>query len=878
MNKKSIAILCLTALYSILFYQQHVGINFILFTIFALIFFFFQDKKAFKDRAVLLMSLSALLSACFAFVHNSNLSMWTTIVTLFILPGVFMNRRSSIMIDLGSTLYSIVVAPAFMIIDTVESSKNNKGKGNSFLRMLKYIVPLVFVISFFFIYRAMNPLFENLTRDIADFVSIGWMFFTLGGLILVYAFYKQRRSKKLDDWEKNWKLQLVKEDEKEPKWNEGVAFTLLFVVLNIMLLLVNAMDVNYLYLGAGMPEGISHKQFVHKGVGMLILSIVLGITILLYFFRGFLNFSNYKNGFKVLAILWVAQNAFMVFSTGIRNTMYVDAALLTYKRIGVFFWLFFALLGLVTLFIKLYKNKSVWYLARYNFTILYIVLLASSAFDWDMIISNFNIGRAKQMTEISSLDKNYLLSISEGNIKDLFDIKELEGFEIDSVYSYQGFGTYHISNSNGLDHKVYRFLADEEKGDWRSFSLRRESVKEDIAALDESGKLTKMDLQSAYIKGVVPLAKLKNLRELNLNTNNYNLVTQIAELNQLPKLQKLLLNQNYITSLDSLTENKNLNHLSLVENQLNNLRFLTKLPNLDSLDMSRNQLISLSTLPKMERLAKLNLSGNPLNNVNKLKQLTQLKELGLSDIMNNVGQLPEMQNLEKLSLSASHKIVQYGLHHTYPNLIHLDLARNGLKSIQVLLREEEGQTIAPKLTSLVLSGNEMATLYGIAYFQSLKHLDVSYNSIYNVSEIADLTQLKYLNLSHNRLTDLLALENLVQIEQLDLGHNSGIKSYSSLKALENLNYLNLNSTSFSNLNAINSKAPIHTLNLASCRINDWKRIKEFKHITRLTVSYITMEDAKFFKHLKNLKYLDVSQSETEVKEFLRNELDGVEVY
>ena len=58
-----------------------------------------------------------------------------------------------------------------------------------------------------------------------------------------------------------------------------------FFILNAMLLFINLLDVNYLYLGSGMPLGMTHKQFVHKGVDTLIFSIVLGIVVML-FFRG----------------------------------------------------------------------------------------------------------------------------------------------------------------------------------------------------------------------------------------------------------------------------------------------------------------------------------------------------------------------------------------------------------------------------------------------------------------------------------------------------------------------------------------------------------------------------------------------------------------
>lgn len=879
MSKKSIAILCLTALYSILFYQQNVGINFVIFTVAAVALFFYQDKAAFKIKAVLLMCFGAIFSSIFAFVHNSNLSMWTTIVALFLLPGVIINRRSSILIDFVCSLYSSLVAPAYMIIDAVENSKNNKNKGNGFLRMLKYLVPIVFVITFFFIYRAMNPLFEKYTRDIADIISIGWVFFTLSGLVLVYAFYKQQRSKKVDVWEKNWKLNLTKEDVVKPKWSEGVAFTLLFIVLNLMLVVVNVMDINYLYLGEGMPDGITHKEFVHKGVGMLILSIVLGISILLYFFRGFLNFSKQKNALKVLAFLWVLQNVFMVVSTTIRNTMYVDAALLTYKRIGVYFWLFFALLGLIMFFIKLYKDKSVWYLARYNFTILYIVLIASSAFDWDMIISNFNISRAKQMEEISSLDKNYLLSISEGNIKDLYSLKDIEGFEVDSAYSYQGYLTYHQTNTNGLDAKTYRFLLNDMNGDWRSASIRRNRVREDIKQLDENGDLANMDLSNSYLKSIKPLKSLTKLQTLNLSNNNFNLklqVLELSELNEIKTLHKLNLSNNYIYNLDSLKPNSNIEKLNLADNQLKSLRFLNNFPNLDSLDMSRNQLVSLNTLPKCDKLVTLNLRGNPLNDIGKLNQLKNLEVLNLSGINQNVWQLPKMNNLVELRMSGSQKLVK-NLNQNdvmYKRLQLLDISQNNLGSLAVLLHKDS--TIAPNLSSLIVSSNKIMGLYGIDRFKELTYLDLAYNQVYSLKELENLVQLKNLYLNNNAIADITSIANFTQLEDLDLSNNT-IENFSALKNLSNLNRLILANTGIKNLSDINSNAPLTELGLQSCRIVDWESIGSFKSLETISVSYLNELDVKNFKSLKKLKRIYVSNTDEEIIQLLKSELVGVEV-
>jgi len=880
MNKKSIAIVCLTACYSVLFYHQHIGINLVIFTLATIGFCFFENKEAFKSKAVLLLSTGAMFSSCFAFIHNSNLSMWTTFVALLLIPGAIINKRSSIVIDLFSSLYTTLVSPGYMIVDIVDASKNEKGKGKSFLRMLKYIVPAVFIIMFFFIYRAMNPLFEKLTHEIAEIISVEWVFFTLGGLFLVYSYYKQQRNKKIDEWEKKWKLQLTKEEQKVPKWSEGAAFVFLFIVLNIMLVAVNSMDVNYLYLGKGMPKGIDHKQFVHKGVGMLILSIILGITILLYFFRGYLNFGKHKNVLKILAFLWVAQNIFMVFSTGIRNTMYVDAALLTYKRIGVYFWLFFALLGLITLFIKLWKDKSVWYLARYNFTILYVVLLASSVLDWDMVISNFNLKRASQMEEISSLDKNYLLSISEGNIAGLFAIKDVEGFEVDSAYSYSGYGTYHVSNTNGLHVKVFKFLEDELDGDWRSYSLRRERVMTDIQNLDAEGELNSLELQSSYVKTIEPLQMLKNVKELNLNDNNFNQNEQLAGINNLPKIEKLYLNNNYISNLDTVDVVEQLVKIELNDNQLNNLKFLEKFPNLDTLEISRNQLISMSSLPQMESLQVLVLDGNPLNNLSRLKVLDNLKSLSINNAVENVGQLPDMKSLEKLSVVNSLAIINHGLDQApfFENLKYLDLSSGNLQSLQPLLRNDGESTLAPKLNTLIVSYNRLKRLNVIPSFEHLEYLYADNNDIYKLEGVEKLNKLQELYLSNNRIKSIEELKELKNLKKLDLSNNPKIKDFSALLELSNLDYLILRNTHLNNLQIINAEAPLTVLNLSKCRINDWSQLTDFKQLTHLTVSYLTKDDIALFSQLKTLEYLTITDTEEEIIELLKQKLVGVEIY
>jgi len=833
-----------------------------------------MDKEAFKNKSVLLLSFGAIFTASFAAIHGSYLSLWATIVSLLVIPGVIINKRSNIFIDFSTSVVNIAASTTFMIIEMVDSGKKGKGKG--FLRLLKYLVPLVFVITFFFIYRAMNPLFEKITQDIAEFISLGLVFFTLGGFVLVYSIYKQRRAKDIDNWEKNWLLDIDPNTVKTPKWSESIAFILLFIVLNLMLVLVNIMDINYLYLGEGMPNGITHKQFVHKGIGMLILSIILGISILLFFFRGALNFVKNKNIIKALALLWVAQNVFMVVSTSIRNTMYVDAALLTYKRVGVYFWLFFALAGLITLLIKLQKNKTVWFLARYNFTTLFIVLLMSSAADWDMIISNFNLDRAHKMDEISSLDKNYMLSLSEGNIEGLFKIKDVEGFEIDSVYSYQD---YHLSNSNWLDCKVYDFLLDDSEGDWRSYSVRRNRVRKEIDQLHENGQLNSLELQSHYINSLEPIFSLNNIKELNLNSNNFNSPEKLSGINELQQLKKLSLNDNYIYELDTLLENTNLTSLSIENNELNRLKFLKSFPNLDSLELSNNKLISLLSLPKLKTLRTLRLNGNPLTDVSKLAILPNLTELSLNSISENVGKFPNLKKLKSLNISSSPKIAVYGIKaaNSFPSLTYLDMSYNNINNLSILINKEN-KSKAPHLKTLLVGSNDLRSLYGIEAFDNLEYLDAGYNQLYNLMGIEKITKLKQLILRNNTISSLQFSEGLTQLQELNISNNPNITDFNPLKNLIHLTILNLSGNGIKDLKNINNTAPLTHLHLTRCRIKSWESIKSFELLESISVSFIKKDDIKHFKELKNLKYISVSDTEEAVIELLKTELKDVEVF
>ncbi len=355
-NSKKTILLC-TVIYSFIFYKQTIGANILIFSLTILASLFYNDRRSFYNPKNQILSIGVILSSCCSVVHGSILSVWTTVFSLLLLSSTVLFTEHSILTNLVSSIYSQLTAPVFQIREII---KNKKDEGNiDFRGMLKYLVPITFGVIFFLLYKNINPLFEKYTQVISlDFISFNWILFTLIGFILILSFFKQRRIAQLDHWEANNSTEIKTDKNFSPKWNENFAIKSLFITLNLMLVLVNLMDLNYLYLDSGMPDDLTHKEFVHNGVGTLIFSIILGISILLYFFRGQLNYSKNNKTIKSLAILWIGQNIFMVLSTSIRNTMYINQALLSYKRIGVYFWLVLIVVLLLYCFFKIKNNAD----------------------------------------------------------------------------------------------------------------------------------------------------------------------------------------------------------------------------------------------------------------------------------------------------------------------------------------------------------------------------------------------------------------------------------------------------------------------------------------------------------------------------------------
>jgi len=188
--------------------------------------------------------------------------------------------------------------------------------------------------------------------------------------------------------------------------NEFRIGLMMIILVNILLLLINIIDISTIWFNFNYTPEFDLKQFVHEGTYFLILSILLSIGIMIWFFRRNLNFYKHKKKLQVLSYIWIVQNIVLLISVVIRNMHYIEYFGLAYKRIGVFFFLALVIFGLFSLYLKIKDIKSSYWLFKINTWALYIGFVLFAIPDWDIIIAKHNLDHPMQ----NNIETSFLLT------------------------------------------------------------------------------------------------------------------------------------------------------------------------------------------------------------------------------------------------------------------------------------------------------------------------------------------------------------------------------------------------------------------------------------------------------------------------------------
>jgi Domain of unknown function (DUF4173) len=462
MKKKDLILIALTACWSYLFYQETAGINLSIFTLLLVSGVFISQKQVRKNKQWLIVASCTIVSAFSVAVYGNSLAIWANVIALILLTGWSTEVHSSVLVALIQGLLSWLTAPVYIFLDNRRKQDENARFSKYKKGLLIAIFPFIIMLVFFQLYRSSNPIFESLTNAINfNWISWEWVFFTLLGLVFTYGFYN---AKKIDVIEllDNQTAYTIQEKlvhplrilEKEiPFADEFLSGKILFILLNCLIFFVNVGDFNFIFIDNTLPKGITFASFLHQGVGTLIVSILISILLILFYFRGELNFSKQQKTIKTLAILWILQNCLLLISVTFKNAMYIDVYGLTYKRIGVYVYVFLTFVGLLTTIYKIQKIKSSLHLVYLNGWSFFLVLIITSLVNWDSFILQTNRSIKRD------IDMYYLISLSDATIPEVrYIIHKMNDKEKRTrCLKY-------------LDNKTYRFKENYKMYSWKSWN------------------------------------------------------------------------------------------------------------------------------------------------------------------------------------------------------------------------------------------------------------------------------------------------------------------------------------------------------------------------------------------------------------------------
>ena len=411
---KNLLLFIASLLFSTLFYKQNIGLNMLLFSIITTILIAILNFNAFKKKATLLHTSLFVFTAFLVFKLPSNLTIFTAITSFILLVGAISESKSAIYVKYLNGLYSTIVAVFAHYFDQINKEVEQvKKRKMDYIFWLKIIgIPILVLILFIFLYQKANPVFDDIITQIdLSFINLQWVLFTALGYYLLYNISNPISIEPITTTDLHANNTLDKENVKKVSdkkiTSEFQLGLILLILLNILISFLLITD--YIYLNSDINlDAVSFSERVHQGIYALIISIIFAIALIIYFFRGNLNFYQKNKPLKITTYIWILLNIVLIFTTALKNHMYIAEYGYTYKRIGVYVYLILALIGLIFTFIKVLKIKNMVYLFRKNTQISFGILIMASTINWDAFITNYNLHQLKN----NYTDMPYLIHLS----------------------------------------------------------------------------------------------------------------------------------------------------------------------------------------------------------------------------------------------------------------------------------------------------------------------------------------------------------------------------------------------------------------------------------------------------------------------------------
>jgi len=387
------------ALFVIVFYDQDIGLNLGILGIVYAVLTLFKTPERNRTRTFLILFVTSILSS-FAFAWFRDFPSLLAVVSSLLLLGYrSKNRKLKILFLIPVFIInSFTSIFRFFNFDSWLPKKNISGVWQKTLAFI--IIPLLFISVFFGIYSVGSDHFAAVFRDYELDINI-WqvLALTVLGFFIAFNYWNytvdrliyQKNSLLDDDFSDNDKVQKSTYSflDLDAERTSGV---ISFFCLNILLIFfIITYNYEQFYEISKTPVQLSEET--HERVNAVIMSIIMAVLVIMFYFKSGFNFDPKAKLMKLLARLWIILNAILVFSAALKNYEYIISYGLTYKRLGVFAFLLLALIGLALTFIKIQKKKRNVFLFNTMIWYFYGTILACSYVNWGGIITSQNMKR-----------------------------------------------------------------------------------------------------------------------------------------------------------------------------------------------------------------------------------------------------------------------------------------------------------------------------------------------------------------------------------------------------------------------------------------------------------------------------------------------------
>jgi len=497
-----------TLLHSLFFWEEDLGLNGFLFgnLVLVLTIYLYCPKpyaQFFKANPLILLFVSGtFLMNCVLLYHNTLNSKIVWVLSLTATIAYLQNHQLKqlfnawifYVINGASSLQYLVPT----LLGSLKSSSPKSNKLKNYRRKIGLlVVPILIFAVFYGIFLFANPVFasynETFLIEMDKFfirffenISFARILFGVWGFWLVSSFiyrwkidtvfaqasipdkFKIERRPNKSKIERIFKTLDLK--------NEAQIALLTIGSVNVLLLVINLIDIRFLWFGFEPSTDARLAELVHEGTYILIFSILLSMGILFYYFRQNLNFYARNKILQKIAYLWLFQNGILLFSVLLRCYYYIEEHGLAYKRIGVILFLLLTLIGLVSVYYKIKNKKTAYYLLHVNSMALYLLLIFTSFVNWDVLIVSFNFNHPN--LNKGSLDIPFMLSRSHSTIP----IVQANAHKLDmTVGAESEYYSGIISRKNRLDNQKEEFLYHYKTLSWLSWNYTSDKVYEQLS-------------------------------------------------------------------------------------------------------------------------------------------------------------------------------------------------------------------------------------------------------------------------------------------------------------------------------------------------------------------------------------------------------------